>query len=105
MSRVYALYGRNKHIALLLASYLSVELAVALWIYSTPGSHRAHELVPSHSQHLSIKFLLASELNLPTEIHGIESLQSKRYCISFSYQKLISRFADLVCIDQTADTL
>ncbi|KLO07399.1 hypothetical protein SCHPADRAFT_650413 [Schizopora paradoxa] len=37
--RVYALYGRNKLIAVLLANYLTAELGVALWLYLTPGGH------------------------------------------------------------------
>jgi len=37
--RVYALYGRSKFIAILLATYLTAELGVALWLYLTPGGH------------------------------------------------------------------
>jgi len=35
--RVYALYNRNKVIAVLLATYLTAELGVALWLYLTPS--------------------------------------------------------------------
>lgn len=37
---VFALYERNKVVGALLAIYLTAELAVALWIYATPGAHR-----------------------------------------------------------------
>jgi len=35
--RVYALYRRNKYIAVFLVTYIIAELAVLLWIYLTPG--------------------------------------------------------------------
>jgi len=37
--RVYALYGRNKAIAVILTIYIIAELGVALWIYLTPSTH------------------------------------------------------------------
>lgn len=40
MCSVFALYERNKVVGALLAIYLIAELAVALWIYATPGAHR-----------------------------------------------------------------
>ncbi len=39
-ARVYALYNRNKVIAVLLATYLTAELGVALWLYLTPSLSR-----------------------------------------------------------------
>lgn len=38
--RVFALYQRHKVVGFFLITYLTAELAVALWIYSTPGAHR-----------------------------------------------------------------
>ena len=40
IARVYALYKKNKIIGILLALYLTAEFSVAMWIYTTPGSHR-----------------------------------------------------------------
>ncbi|KLO07856.1 hypothetical protein SCHPADRAFT_944927 [Schizopora paradoxa] len=37
--RVYALYGRNKWIGIILAIYFTAELGVALWIYLLPSLH------------------------------------------------------------------
>jgi len=39
--RVYALYGRNKTIAVILATYIIAEVGVAFWIYLTPSVHPA----------------------------------------------------------------
>ena len=38
--RVFALYQRSRVVGTLLVVYLLAEIAVALWIYCTPGSHR-----------------------------------------------------------------
>jgi len=37
--RVYALYGRNKWIGIILSTYFIAELGVALWIYLVPSLH------------------------------------------------------------------
>ena len=37
---MYALYGKNKVVASVLATYLTAEFAVAIWLYATPGNHR-----------------------------------------------------------------
>lgn len=44
--RVFALYQRHKVVGVFLVTYLTAELAVALWIYSTPGAHRMWLLAP-----------------------------------------------------------
>lgn len=44
--RVFALYQRHKVVGFFLVTYLTAELAVALWIYSTPGAHRMWILTP-----------------------------------------------------------
>ena len=70
--RVYALYERNKVIAMILITYLLAELGVALWIYATPGAHRQSILLHSLSQ--IFNFLAA--LIVPAVVQHTETFHS-----------------------------
>ena len=76
--RVYALYRRNKAIAALLASYLTAELGVALWVYLASSTER--KFISDRAFLCTQENSAAAMLSGPPEVFNIPVLHRK-YCI------------------------
>ncbi|KLO07855.1 hypothetical protein SCHPADRAFT_894327 [Schizopora paradoxa] len=72
--RVYALYGRNKWIGIILATYFTAELGVALWIYLLPSIHPVP--LPASSGNDTIAVL---HLCLATVSNNLSELQAAAF--------------------------
>jgi len=72
--RVYALYGRNKSIAVILATSIIAEFSVSFWIYSIPSIHPVTLPGPA-----SITQIPALHICLGSASSSLSNLQSAAY--------------------------
>lgn len=49
LARVYALYKRNRYIAISLTAYVLAESAISLWEYLVPSIHRESTICRNHA--------------------------------------------------------
>jgi len=72
--RVYALYGRNKYIAVILPTCIIAEISVSIWVYSIPSIHPVTLPGPA-----SINQIPVLHLCLGSPSDSLSNLQSAAY--------------------------
>ncbi|KLO19079.1 hypothetical protein SCHPADRAFT_899183 [Schizopora paradoxa] len=95
--RVYALYGRNKHLAALLITYLLGEFGVALWVYLTPSMYSVQLPGPaiitnSSPVHVCLAHSSVSLTNLEAAAFQFAQTAYDSFCLVLVLYKSVKAF-------------